>query len=210
MKSWVLQLPLVWGLCKPFLSPVYQRLLTSHSVVFASAYRTSVLFTYSATDPSYTLAPTVGWTAIEMSAGIVSACLPTLLPVARVIGKYTGLSRLLGSAYSTTASIFTRGETGAGKSRRSRDAKGSQVSDSHMNPRSKAFYRLSDKTDSDGLSDGSVAAPVDAKLRPDTKGYVSTVTSYKAGDEERDEGDAILLQGIHVHKDFTRSTIQAD
>ncbi len=43
------------------------------SVVFASGYRFSVLFSYSNSDPTYTLAPTVGWTCIEMSAGITAA-----------------------------------------------------------------------------------------------------------------------------------------
>ena len=35
--------------------------LTSNSVIFASAYRFSVLFSYTNEDPTYTLAPTVGW-----------------------------------------------------------------------------------------------------------------------------------------------------
>src|SRR5690554_1637989 len=67
------------------------------SVVFASAYRTSVLFTYNELDPTYTLAPTVGWTAIEMSAGIVSACLPTLLPILRWLIRSIGIKSIAGT-----------------------------------------------------------------------------------------------------------------
>ncbi|RFU30509.1 hypothetical protein B7463_g5835, partial [Scytalidium lignicola] len=54
-------------------------------VVFASAYRFSVLFSYRSDDLPYTLTPTVGWTLIEMSAGITSACLPTLRPAIQFI-----------------------------------------------------------------------------------------------------------------------------
>lgn len=63
------------------------------SVVFASSYRFSVLFTYTNDDPTYSLAPTVGWTAIEMSAGIVSACLPTMGPVVGVCARALGIKR---------------------------------------------------------------------------------------------------------------------
>ncbi|KAH8837914.1 hypothetical protein MCOR27_002579 [Pyricularia oryzae] len=62
-------------------------------VVFASSYRTTVLFTYSNQDPTYTLAPTVGWTAIEVSAGIISACLPTMRPSLQYFGRKCGIKR---------------------------------------------------------------------------------------------------------------------
>ncbi|KAL8371689.1 hypothetical protein RB595_001476 [Gaeumannomyces hyphopodioides] len=68
-------------------------------VVFVSAYRTSVLFTYSNDDPSYTLAPTVGWTAIEISAGIISACLPTLRPVIHLLARAVGITGSLGGLF---------------------------------------------------------------------------------------------------------------
>ena len=47
-----------------------------------SSYRIKVLLTVSKNDLSYTLAPTVCWTAIELAAGFVSANLPTTLPIA--------------------------------------------------------------------------------------------------------------------------------
>ncbi|TLS22197.1 uncharacterized protein PpBr36_10033 [Pyricularia pennisetigena] len=62
-------------------------------VVFASTYRASILFTYNNNDPTYTLAPTVGWTAIEMSGGIISACLPTMRPCLQYFARKCGIKR---------------------------------------------------------------------------------------------------------------------
>ena len=98
---------LVWDPCKfvEILSPCHM-LTRLCSVVFASAYRTSVLFTYTATDPSYTLAPTVGWTAIEMAAGIVSACLPTMLPALNVFLRVVGIKSQNGSLNRSSMNPF--------------------------------------------------------------------------------------------------------
>ncbi|TWU77311.1 hypothetical protein ED733_004934 [Metarhizium rileyi] len=52
--------------------------------VFASSFRVWVLFHYSKHDVSYTLAPLLAWSDIEMSAGIISACLPTMRPIVRL------------------------------------------------------------------------------------------------------------------------------
>ncbi|PWI69102.1 hypothetical protein PCL_01487 [Purpureocillium lilacinum] len=65
--------------------------------VFASSYRTWVLFNYSKHDVSYTLAPLLAWSDIEMSAGIISACLPTMRPVVRLAASKLGLSRVFSS-----------------------------------------------------------------------------------------------------------------
>lgn len=67
------------------------------SAVFASSYRTWVLFNYSKHDVSYTLAPLLAWSDIEMSAGIISACLPTMRPVVRLAASKLGLSRVFSS-----------------------------------------------------------------------------------------------------------------
>ncbi|KAH7136826.1 hypothetical protein B0J13DRAFT_81558 [Dactylonectria estremocensis] len=178
-------------------------------VVFASAYRTSVLFTYSATDPTYTLAPTVGWTAIEMSAGIVSACLPTMLPVLRIFIRYTGLQALAGTVRgSTTRSKTDRSAFGNGVESRE-DVEARPAPTSEPNARGDVFYRLPDDNGSDGLGrPGHMGAPglVD-ELRPDAKGFEFTVKSYKSStDRGDDSGDEIPLQGIRVQKDFRRTT----
>ncbi|KAK7417437.1 hypothetical protein QQX98_004556 [Neonectria punicea] len=182
-------------------------------VVFASAYRTSVLFTYSATDPTYTLAPTVGWTAIEMSAGIISANLPTLLPVLRIFFRYTGLQRLAGTVRSTSRSGFgsktDRSAFSKGLSS-GEDAEARIVPPSEANGRGDMFYRLPDETESDGVAKGNdlgPKSPVDAPLRPDVKGYEFTVKSFKSStDRSDDSGDEIPLHSIRVQRQFRQST----
>ncbi|THC92855.1 hypothetical protein EYZ11_007668 [Aspergillus tanneri] len=52
----VLPIPQVWK-------------LQLRRVIFASAYQFTVLFSYNPANSAYTLAPTVGWTAIEASTG---------------------------------------------------------------------------------------------------------------------------------------------
>ncbi|KAF3768837.1 hypothetical protein M406DRAFT_239568, partial [Cryphonectria parasitica EP155] len=49
-------------------------------VVFTSAYRFRTLFQYTISDPTYSLAPVVAWTEIEIAAGMIAACLPVLRP----------------------------------------------------------------------------------------------------------------------------------
>ncbi|KAH6884890.1 hypothetical protein B0T10DRAFT_492944 [Thelonectria olida] len=181
-------------------------------VVFASAYRTSVLFTYTATDPTYTLAPTVGWTDIEMSAGIISACLPTMLPVMKFFLRITGLGRLLSTVNGSSVPVFgsrTGTSTKGLSSQINPDSRQGTTSDS--NGRGDSFYRLPDETDSDGLgkSGGIVttAAAADAKLRPDTQGYQFTVNSFKStSDQGNESGDDIPLHGIRVQKKFHQAT----
>ncbi|KAF7556381.1 hypothetical protein G7Z17_g1412 [Cylindrodendrum hubeiense] len=179
-------------------------------VVFASAYRTSVLFTYTATDPTYTLAPTVGWTAIEMSAGIVSACLPTMLPVLRLLVRYTGLEHLTSTVRGTSARSKTdRSAFSKGLASRE-DVEARPTQNSNANGRGDSFYRLPDETDSDGVGksgDLGAASSSVGDLRPDIKGYEFTVKSYKSNTDRGDEsGDEIPLQGIRVQKQFRQST----
>ncbi|KAH7126037.1 hypothetical protein EDB81DRAFT_203112 [Dactylonectria macrodidyma] len=176
-------------------------------VVFASAYRTSVLFTYDANDPTYTLAPTVGWTAIEMSAGIISACLPTMLPVLRIFIRYTGLQALAGtvrgsaSRSKTDHSAFSNGVDSR------QDVEARPAPTSEPNARGDVFYRLPDDNGSDGLGQSGRGTPGVDDLRPDVKGFEFTVKSYKSNtDRGDDSGDEIPLQGIRVQKDFRRTT----
>lgn len=48
-------------------------------VVFTSIYRFVVYLSYSKEDVPYTLATPCAWNVIEISSGIVSSCLPTLV-----------------------------------------------------------------------------------------------------------------------------------
>ncbi|KAI1074921.1 hypothetical protein F5B20DRAFT_585754 [Whalleya microplaca] len=164
-------------------------------VVFASAYRFTVLFSYSALDPSYTLAPTVGWTAIEMSAGIVSANLPTLVPAFKLIGRSIGLNKfmsLTNTKQSSRPTQVTLGPSSASAPRpeRRRSLKG-QDGD---------FYRLSDDA---GISTDDDHNTYDPKLRPDHN-VTLTVTSSPGGkyQERRMSGDEIPLNSIRVKTDF--------
>lgn len=169
-------------------------LIHAHSVVFASAYRFSVLFSYTGADPTYTLAPTVGWTAIEMSAGIVSACLPTMRPVIQWAGRGVGIKGgIFGSSAHDSAALSKNLNQSGHRLRSTSDRVDAD------------FYRLPDDNASGKTAGG---APVDAHLRPD-HGFAYAVTSKpgsKKGDADSlSSGDEIPLQGIRVQTDFKHS-----
>jgi len=165
-------------------------------VVFASAYRFTVLFSYSSADPTYTLAPTVGWTSIEMSAGIVSACLPTLGPVFAAAARKVGIKgSVLGTRGTSTDSDKGQSSTGRPMGGRS-DLEIAKPKKSSAG----TFYRLSD-------DNPSIDSPLDAGLRPDHR-HEYTVTSTPGnlkGEGDRLSGDEIPLQGIRVRTDFKHS-----
>lgn len=176
-----------------------------YSVVFASAYRTSVLFTYDVGDPSYTLAPTVGWTEIEIAAGIVSACLPTMLPVLKWFMRTVGITSLSSTLRGTSQGDSKLKGSSAGfnhelSSRdptlRSKEARGNTKRDT--------FYRLPDDTDSDvGRGEGSN----DLNLRPDGQKFEVTInTSPSRGDRDDCSGDEVALNTIHVQKELRQTS----
>lgn len=184
--------------------PIRQHIfLTTSSVVFASVYRFTVLFSYSASDPTYTLATTVVWTAIEMSAGITSACLPTIRPavqlIARRLGIKSSLSGLLRHGDSKDLSRNSRsaniGTLTIEQSNLEHARKGSQGAG--------VFYRLSDRNDSTG-SEG-VSIPMDAKLRPE-HGYAYTVSSVPGHGDRESMGGEVPFNRIVVQKDFNQTT----
>ncbi|EFX05264.1 integral membrane protein [Grosmannia clavigera kw1407] len=162
-------------------------------VVAASAYRFSVLFSYSNSDPSYTLAPTVGWTAIEMSAGIISACLPTLRPTLVFVSKTLGL-RL----FSTRSGQSTNHSRGANQDSQGRVIKTnnsellSASTHAQKQKAKDAFYRL---------DDGSNESPVDEGLRP-AHGTKFTVATWRDSSGSADE---IPLHSIRVQTDLKQT-----
>jgi hypothetical protein len=172
-------------------------------VVFASAYRFSVLFSYTATDPTYTLAPTVGWTQIEMSAGIVSACLPTLRPVILLVGQSMGLKgSMFRSTNASTGMSKTGGGTNLGPVTGTRTALESKADGGKEG--GGPFYRLPDDPNA------SAQRTTTANLRPD-HGYdysvsTSAVASRKGDGGSLSSGDEIPLQGIRVDTDFKHSS----
>lgn len=161
------------------------------SVVFASAYRTSVLFTYTASDPSYTLAPTVGWTAIEMAAGIISANLPTMLPALNVFLRMLGIRSKNGTSRTGSSRPFRSKD----KSNYSQsDMEGAVPPPTGKRASGTVFYRLPDEN----ISSGS--APGGGKLRPDSKTYHYTLESLPHKERDEESGDEIPLHGIRVEK----------
>lgn len=167
-------------------------ILTECSVVFASVYRFTVLFSYRASDPTYTLANTVGWTAIEMSAGITSACLPTIQPAIHFIARKLGLLKFIES------SVLSRN----GRSTQN-GAVAPETTPRHEHPTKVlqgegAFYRLSDRNGS------AQSEEVDIKLRPE-HGYVYTVSSELGNGNTYSSGDEIPLNRIGVQTDFKQT-----
>jgi hypothetical protein len=194
----VSRLRLAWDPCKSVESlPPYPILTKRCSVVFASAYRTSVLFTYTATDPSYSLAPTVGWTAIEMAAGIVSACLPTMLPALNVFLRVVGIKSQNGSsARRSSMNLFSSKGNKSNVSRTETNGTAPTARDGRR-VSATAFYRLPDENDSVGSGDcDKVCGP---------KAYQYTIKSLApigTGPDE-ESGDEIPLHGIQVERETT-------
>ncbi|OHE93563.1 hypothetical protein CORC01_11160 [Colletotrichum orchidophilum] len=56
-------------------------------VVFCSVYRFKIFLGYTKNDVPWSLAQGLAWNIIEISSGIVSACLPTLGPIVRLLWK---------------------------------------------------------------------------------------------------------------------------
>lgn len=162
-----------------------------------------------------------------MSAGITSACLPTLSPVMFLVLRKLGVkgSILSRSADTHPSSLnnnlsYGRKQTGPTSTATMKTAGGGHrgVVEAEL-PRSKkdaagAFYRLPDDntsgdtaTDKNTTTSSDAVPPVDAELRPD-HGYAYTVTSKpgkRGGGRGSLSGDEIPLHGIRVHTDFKQS-----
>lgn len=192
----------------------------NHSVVFASAYRLTVLFSYTNADPSYTLAPTVGWTAIEMSAGIISACLPTLRPAVQFFTRRLGIQHLMPSLFQNSKAASSAGLSGTGRSRlKSSSTAGQSITQSangsvvgHGRDTSDhIFYRLDDESGHghghEHGSQGGIDIPWEVHLRPmhDISYGYSVATGGCSGGKRDDVSvstDELPLHSIRIHQDF--------
>ncbi|TVY64161.1 Satratoxin biosynthesis SC1 cluster protein [Lachnellula suecica] len=165
-------------------------------IVFASVYRFTVLFTYSSADPTYTLAPTVGWTAIEMSAGIVSACLPTVRPGLLLIFRRLGIKGNVPGLFRSGNSTDVPKLNGPSHLRHETHGLGTIGSAQACGPRGdkKDFYRLSDDLD----------LPVDLTLRPDHKCTQAVTSTSEPQEVDSLSGDEVPLHAIHVRKDVSQ------
>ncbi|KAI9037982.1 uncharacterized protein KD926_011414 [Aspergillus affinis] len=181
-------------------------------VVFASAYRFSVLFSYTMADSSYTLAPTVGWTAIEMSAGIISACLPTLRPALQLAARLLRIKGKLPALLRSRTMPFSKGSQSDPLNvlPSTMDTKNppSTATEHHGKPPNRhSFYHLPDDSD-----EGCLQRQLDAALRPgyDHGHMVTNVLSPSTkpacnGKSDSLSGDEIPLHGIRVQTDFTQA-----
>ncbi|OJJ53741.1 hypothetical protein ASPSYDRAFT_50504 [Aspergillus sydowii CBS 593.65] len=61
--------------------------LSGSFVVFASIYRFSLIFEVDMNDIPWTIADAQTWCVVETSAGIISACLPTIVPLIKLLAK---------------------------------------------------------------------------------------------------------------------------
>jgi len=86
-------------------------------VVFTSIYRFRVYLSYTTDDVPWSLADPCAWNIIEISSGIVSACLPTLGPLVRDLWKSAWPSSTGGGSKSALSqhkgsAVITIGGTG--------------------------------------------------------------------------------------------------
>lgn len=134
-----------------------------------------------------------------MSAGIVSACLPTLRPVLFLFARKLGIQKSFG---------FFRSESSAALTKNSRQNLGNgvrSVDDPTANGGKKAgqrlFYRLPD--DSTSAEQNRVKTSFYPTVADHM--YVNTVTSgtRQEGASDTASGDEVPLQSIRVKKDFT-------
>lgn len=164
-----------------------------------------MLFTYDDSDPTYTLAPTVGWTEIEISAGIVSACLPTMLPVLKWFIRTMGIKNLGSTLRGTSEgdSKLKGSTSGYNHELSSRDP-ALRSKETRGNSKRDTFYRLPDDTDSDvGRGEGAS----ELNLRPDGQKLEVTInTSASQGDRDDYSGDEVALNTIHVQKEFRQTS----
>ncbi|OAA72086.1 hypothetical protein ISF_01159 [Cordyceps fumosorosea ARSEF 2679] len=120
--------------------------------VFTSSYRTWVLFNYDKNDIPYSLAPLLVWSDVEMCAGIISACLPTLRPVFNAAAKKLGInmhfSRSTPSA-PPDVTIATISNISCRKPHVS--VMTTQHDPSDNNTDRSPFYRLHDESDGEGM-----------------------------------------------------------
>ncbi|MBE3046321.1 hypothetical protein IMZ48_28050 [Candidatus Bathyarchaeota archaeon] len=174
-----------------------------------------MLFTYSPLDPSYTLAPTVGWTSIELSAGIVSACLPASLPALKWFIRAIGIRSLASTVVGLSSAGDTKLKTDGSRafnhelSSQEQNTMRSKMAESRSDPKGDPFYRLSDDVDSDmEKGDGGDVN----NFRPDKQRVAVTInTASQSDSRDGDSGDEVALNTlnrIHVQKELMQTSYQ--
>ncbi|KAL1615515.1 hypothetical protein SLS56_011784 [Neofusicoccum ribis] len=90
-------------------------------VLFASIYRFTTIMQFQLTDTTWTLATACTWCVVEVASGIISACLPTLRPLMKMVSSQFGSSRGRSGKGTTgnlsrNTELVTIGGTGAKRS----------------------------------------------------------------------------------------------
>lgn len=88
-------------------------------VLFASIYRFTTIMQFQMTDTTWTLATACTWCVVEVASGIISACLPTLRPLMKMVSTQFGSSRSRSKGttnLSRNNELVTIGGTGAKRS----------------------------------------------------------------------------------------------
>lgn len=153
-----------------------------------------------------------------MAAGIISACLPTLLPVFLYCGRAFGLTQSALLPRREANAAPTIGGTGGSKDGyRSRSATLSSFTtrtddDALDNAAENPLCGLRDSAESGGVVSHPVGLRAittdnasEPSLRTDTLGYGHSATSYTVR-RSGNNGDDVPLQGILVQTDFIKST----
>lgn len=139
-----------------------------------------------------------------MSAGIVSACLPTLRPALQAIVRLLGIQGALPALLrSRTTPMSKTGQSNPSQNELTKGHPASGVGHS-AHSRRHSFYYLPDEADSAG---GQPMTPerLDASLRPEyDHGHMVTNVLGAKGRNVDNASDEIPLHGIRVQKDFTQ------
>lgn len=138
-----------------------------------------------------------------MSAGIVSACLPTLRPALQAIVRLLGFRGAMPALFrSRSVPMSKTGDSNPSQNGlASHGHKASAVGHSSSHGRRHSFYQIPDEVDSAGVP--MTPEQLDASLRPgyDTGHTVTNVRGSK-GRNVDSASDEIPLHGIRVQKDF--------
>lgn len=175
------------------------------SVVFTSMYRIHVLLLQDTSDPSYTIAPSLGWTCIEISASIISASLPTLGPVVGEFLTYIGLKGNSGFSQGTYNKSTTTNSNVLTSLSKNKSAVPGQ-------PRANPFYEIPDSPsgsrENEEMDSFSEQTAEEAfRTRPAHGFSRASMVSAEARRMGK-EGDDIPLKGISVKTEFVQSYLK--
>ncbi|KAK1712114.1 uncharacterized protein CLUP02_01889 [Colletotrichum lupini] len=172
-------------------------------VVFCSVYRFRIFLLYTKNDVPYSLAQGLAWNIIEISSGIVSACLPTLGPIVRVLWKgllesaqRSGLDKYAQSSSNKKSTGRSAGMTiGGGRSGNASHARDgskdwSKLPEANAKPnfREESKYGIGLRTMGGGDDDRSSRSSNDVELMPQSTVSVTVRSPARDNFPEHEAG----------------------